>query len=105
MLIEINTDNHLNVDKQWIQDTKAELEHTLERFAPYLTRVEVFFNNENKHQSDPKKIKCAIEARMKNHQPITVTEFSENMQLAMNGANQKIKRCLNDTIKKLSNNV
>lgn len=104
MQIEIHGNNHAEIDQPWIDSQKQHLAEQMERFADYLTRIEVFINEENNHNQGPKKQRCAMEARMKHHQPIAVTDFAETIQQAVNGASTKLKRCLNDHIEKLSEN-
>ena len=100
MQIEIHGNNHSEIDQAWIDYHKKHLAEQMDRFTGYLTRIEVFFNEESEHHQGPKKQRCSMEARMKHHQPIAVTDFAETLLQAMNGASSKLKRSLNDHIEK-----
>jgi len=101
MTIQFNADNNLTVHEGFREKLSTQLTDELTRFDEYITRLEVHLSDENgqKHGLDDKK--CLLEARVKNKQPIVVTAFAANYELAVADATEKLKRSLNSLIEKM----
>src|SRR5688572_19117728 len=64
MLIHVRTDNHIEGREQLASEVTKEVEAALGRFAPQLTRVEVYLADENSHKTSDNDKRCTIEARL-----------------------------------------
>ena len=100
MKIQINTDNNIQGSDKLTQETQAVVESVLERFAERITRVEVHLSDENGQKGGRDK-RCVMEARLQGMQPVAVTDQAENMDLAVNGAADKLKKLLDHELGRL----
>ena len=101
MQIQVNSDNHIQSSirlEEWVRTT---IESTLERYEEDLTRVEVHLRDENGDKPGPHDLRCQLEARPKGHQPISVTHKAENLELAIDGAAEKLEHALDHLFGKL----
>jgi ribosome-associated translation inhibitor RaiA len=80
----------------------AYINNLLQRFDPYLTRVEVHLTGENVRKPGPKDKRCVLEARAKRHQPLIVTNKSTDIEDAFSGAADKMHRQLETTYGRLA---
>ena len=101
MQIIVNTDNHINGHQKLSKEVEEQLYKALDRFTEYLTRVEVHLRDENGSKPGENDKCCLLEARIKNHQPIVVSEHASSISQATTGAIDKLKRSLSDTLEKL----
>lgn len=104
MQIQLNTDNHINGHQQLEQDIKSQLLKALGRFDEHITRLEIHLGDENSHKPGQNDKRCLLEARLKNYQPITVTDHAPSIQQAVTGAIEKLKRMLDNTLQRLNKN-
>lgn len=73
MQININSDNHIEMDERKLDFWKTEMSDSLSRFDSWVTRFEVHLTDENSHaKGGDDDIRCLIEARPKSHQPVSV---------------------------------
>ncbi len=100
MLIQVNTDNHVQGSQALIDRVQAEVGATLERFADRITRVEVHLGDDNgpKHGAGDKR--CSIEARPAGHSPISASHQSSDLDEAITGAIEKLERVLDRSFDK-----
>ncbi|AMB84409.1 ribosomal subunit interface protein [Pseudomonas agarici] len=101
MQIQVNSDNHIQGSlrlKEWVRTT---IESALERYEQDLTRVEIHLKDENGDKPGPHDMRCQIEARPKNHQPISVTHKADTLEQAIDGAAIKLERALEHLFGKL----
>jgi ribosomal subunit interface protein len=87
---------------EWIGST---IEERLERFDDFLTRVEVHVSDENAQKAGADDKRCQIEARPKGHQALSVTHKAESLQLAIDGAAEKMRHALETLVGKLETKV
>ena len=59
MQVQINSDNNISMHTKLSDSIGAYINNVLQRFAPYLTRVEVHLTDENSKKSRTKKINDA----------------------------------------------
>lgn len=100
MQVQVNS-NHIpgSVElHEWVGTT---VEDRLERFDDFLTRVEVHVSDENAQKAGADDKRCQIEARPKGLQPISVTHKAESLELALDGAVDKLENALNHQFGKL----
>jgi ribosome-associated translation inhibitor RaiA len=101
MQIQVNSDNHVQSSirlEEWVRTT---IESTLERYEEDLTRVEVHLGDENGDKPGPHDLRCQLEARPKGHQPISVTHKADTLELAIEGAAEKLEHALEHLYGKL----
>jgi hypothetical protein len=82
MQIQFNTDNNIEGYQQLEQDISGQLNKSLARFDEYITRLEVHISDENSHKSGQKDRRCLLEARLKKHQPLAVSNNAPTTQQA-----------------------
>lgn len=101
MQIQINTDNHVNGHERMETYFTEIIEKSLKRFEDKITRIEVHIGDENSKKSGPADKRCNIEARIAGMQPVAVTNHSDTIEKAVDGALDKIKKLLDTTFDKL----
>jgi ribosome-associated translation inhibitor RaiA len=102
MQIQINTDSNIEGDAELVQQIKAVVRNSLERFSEQITRVEIHLsdeNSENKFGTDDKR--CLLETRLAGLQPISVSDQAATLEQAVDGAVEKLKRSLDSTLGRL----
>ena len=62
MQVQINSDNNISMHGRLSDSIGAYINNLLQRFDPYLTRVEVHLTGENVKKSGPKDKRCVLEA-------------------------------------------
>ena len=99
MQIQLNTGRNINFHETPAADISGILENTLSRFSDHITRLEVHLSDEN---SDKKvghdAMRCMMEARLEGHQPLAVTYQAASLNLAVNGAADKLARVIQNTL-------
>ncbi len=102
MQIQINTDRNIEGDAELVQQIKAVISDSLDRFSKQVTRVEVHLSDQN---SDKKcgneDIRCLLEARLAGLQPISVSDSAATSERAVDGAVAKLTRSLDSTLGRL----
>ena len=103
MQIQINPGNNVESYQYVASEVEARLTKKLQRFEEYITRIEVHVEDDHLKTSQKEK-RCLLEARIKHHQPVVVSDTAPSFNEAINGAIDKLKRSLDSTIGRLSNN-
>lgn len=98
MQIQINTDHNIEGSEALSVHIREVVEHALNHHSEHITRVEVHLTDENGPKSDPQDIRCAMEARLEHHQPLTVTDESTSVHQAIEGAAEKLKHLVEHTL-------
>lgn len=104
MIIQVNTDNHIEGKEDLTSYITNLFNEKLKRFDSQLTRIEVHLSDENsggKSGADDKK--CNIEARLQNVDPIFASAQSDELAKAIHECLQKIKRGIEHQIDKVKN--
>ena len=102
MLIQINTDKNIEGGEALSMQVEASIEATLGRFREQLTRIEVHLSDENGQKSGSEDKKCVMEARPAGMQPLAVTHKAGSVDLAIDGAADKLERLLDSTFRRLN---
>jgi ribosome-associated translation inhibitor RaiA len=102
MQVQINSDNNISMHGRLSDSIGAYINNLLQRFDPYLTRVEVHLTGENVKKSGPKDKRCVLEARAKRRQSLVVTNKSTDIEDAFSGAAAKMHRQLETTYGRLA---
>lgn len=101
MLIEVNTDDNIEGDADLTTQVQAVVERKLSRFAQQITRVEVHLGDVNSHKGGDKDKRCMMEARLEGYPPLAVTEQAPSLNLAVDGAVDKLWRRLDSALGRL----
>jgi ribosome-associated translation inhibitor RaiA len=104
LIIQVNTDSNINGNKELAQQIKTVVRNSLERFDGQITRVEVHLSDENsdkKFGTEDKR--CLLEARLARLHPLAVSHHAATMELAVDGAVNKLMRSIDATLGKLDN--
>ncbi|MBE7376772.1 HPF/RaiA family ribosome-associated protein [Pseudomonas lopnurensis] len=101
MQIQVHSDNHIEGSARLVDWVSASVASKLDRFDDELTRVVVHLNDENGEKAGAHDKRCQIEARPKGLQPISVTHKAESLELAIDGAVDKLANALNHQFGKL----
>lgn len=104
MLIQVNTDNHISGKASLQEWVRGEIEGAFDRFAPQLTRVEVFLADLNSHkpaQNDQHDKQCTLEARWAGLDPIAVSKTADTVEVALGAAIDAMVITLDSRMEKL----
>lgn len=94
MQIQVHSDNHIEGSARLADWVSASVAGKLDRYDDELTRVVVHLNDENGDKAGAHDKRCQIEARPKGLQPISVTHKAESLELAIDGAVDKLSNAL-----------
>ena len=96
MQIQVNTDSHVEGNAELTSEVESIVQQALGRFGDRITRVEVFFSDENSSEKSGERDKrCVIEARLGGLQPITVSHQGSSLDQALLGAAGRLEKTLN----------
>jgi ribosome-associated translation inhibitor RaiA len=103
MQVQINSDSNIAMHGKLSDAIGAYINNLLQRFDPYLTRVEVNLRGDKSAKKlGPQGKRCVLEARAKRHQPLVVTNKSADIDAAFAGAAVKMHRQLETTYGRLA---
>jgi ribosome-associated translation inhibitor RaiA len=102
MKVQINSDNNISMNCRLSDSIGAYINNLLQRFDPYLTRVEVHLTGENVKKTGPQDKRCVLEARAKRHQSLIATNKATDIEDAFSGAAEKMHRQLETTYGRLA---
>lgn len=90
MLVQINSDNRIDVGSDRIEPLEARLTDRLGRFADRLTRVEVHLSDSDGDRNGPDSILAVIEARPSGDRPVSVSGTGGDVDGAFAAALRKL---------------
>ena len=93
MQIQINSDHHISASPAVAARIQELVRGTLERYSDRITRVEVHLNDLNSVKGGTDK-RCLMEARLGGLGPVAANHEAENLDLAINGAMEKLERAI-----------
>jgi ribosome-associated translation inhibitor RaiA len=96
--IQINTDGNIEGDERLAAQVKRTVESALGRNSDHITRVEVHMSDVNSHKSGYDDKRCMMEASIKGHHPISVTDRAATMDQAVDGAADKLTSLIESTL-------
>lgn len=100
MQIQVNTDHHVQGGDLLRQHVEGLLNDSLNSFKDQVTRVEVYISDENSHKGGGDDLRCTMEARIRGLKPIAVTHHAKNINVAIDGATDRITRTVRKTVEK-----
>ena len=98
MQIQVNTSNGVENKDALERWANEQIRQSLDRFSADVTRVEMHLSDENHDRSGAGDKRCAMEARVAGHHPVTVTHHAPSTDEAFRGATDKLKRALDSTL-------
>ena len=101
MTIQINTDKTISGEERSNDFFKTQIAEALKRFESHITRIEVHLKDENGKKEGFNKISCMLEARLEGRQPIAITNQANTIDLAVNGAVEKVKTAIESILGKI----
>ncbi len=101
MQIQINTDHTIEGHEALADQIRGVVKNALSRMADHITRVEVHLSDESGPKSREKNKRCIMEALLEARQPVAVTDDAATVDLAVNGAADKLARLIEHTLGKL----
>lgn len=102
MLIQVNTDRNITGGDALAKWVETAVDKTLQRFKDHITRVEAHISDENSQKGGADDKRCVLEARVAGIKPITVRHEAPNVQLAVDGALEQLKRALDSTLGRIN---
>ena len=103
MNIEIRTDKNIQNSDRLITYVRAELNAGFERHNDRITHFSVHLSDENGAKGGADDIHCMIEARPAGLKPVVVNHRGHNIDTAIHGAIDRLKRSLEHIIEKTEN--
>jgi hypothetical protein len=94
MIIQINSDNHIHTNVEFSNRISDAAKSGLKRFEGNLSRVDIYFADENKAKRGIEDKKCTIEAKLTMFHPEAVSFKADTLDEAFNGAMEKLKHLL-----------
>jgi ribosome-associated translation inhibitor RaiA len=101
MQIQTNTDHNIPGREALTAHVNKVLSNALSHFRERVTRVEVHLSDENGPKGGEADMRCAMEARLGNLQPIAITHAAATLHQAIGGAANKLARLVGHSLARL----
>jgi len=98
MIIQLNTDHNIDGNLELEAYVNDSIDRKLGRFSDRLSRIEVHFKDTNGDKSGIRDKHCTLEARIKGRKPTAVTNEAPTVELALQGAVEKLKTHLDNVL-------
>ena len=104
MQVQINSDNTIAMQNSLSDSIGSYINNVLQRFEPYLTRVDVHLTGENLRTPErgPVETRCLLEVRPKHHGSLVASSEATDIDTAFSIAAKKMHRLLDNTFGRLS---
>ena len=103
MNIEIRTDKNIQNSERLITYVRDELNQEFQRHSERITHFSVHISDENGDKGGGDDIRCMVEAKAAGLKPVVVTHKAKNIDLALHGAIDRVKRSLEHVLEKNEN--
>lgn len=101
MFVQVVTDNHITGREALVEKVEASVNDSLRRFAAQITSVQVHLADENSHKKGDNDKACTLEARLAGLQPVAATERAGDLDVAIDGALDKLVALLDRKLGRL----
>ncbi|ESK38786.1 ribosomal subunit interface protein [Acinetobacter nectaris CIP 110549] len=101
MNIEIRTDKNIKNSERLINYVREELLEKFHRYGEKITHFSVHLSDENAAKGGDDDLRCMIEARPAGLKPVAVSYKAANVDAAIHGALDRLKRSLEHLFDKL----
>lgn len=98
MNVQVNSGHDVHCSEEYIKQIENTVIGSLERFRNALTRVEVFFGDENGAKSGANDKRCTVTAKMSHHDTFAATGHGEVYDVALDIALDKMVRVIDSKI-------
>ena len=102
MQIQINSDHHIVASPELATRIQSLVRDTLDRYSDRITRVEVHLNDLNGVKNGNNDKRCLMEARLSGLGPVDVNHEADNVELAIDGAMEKLERAIEHKLGKVA---
>ena len=103
MNIEIRTDKNIQNSERLIDYVRAELNQEFQWHSERITHFSVHLSDENGDKGGDDDIRCMIEAKPAGLKAVVVNHRGHNLDTAIHGAIDRLKRSLEHVIEKKEN--
>ncbi|WOE30947.1 MULTISPECIES: HPF/RaiA family ribosome-associated protein [unclassified Acinetobacter] len=100
MNIEIRTDKNIQNSERLISYVRDELNQEFQRYSEKITNFSVHFSDENGAKGGDDDIQCMLEAHPAGLKPVVVRHRGHNIDTAIHGAIDRLKRSLEHVFEK-----
>jgi ribosome-associated translation inhibitor RaiA len=102
VIVQIHTDNYIESSEHLTAQVESLVASAVERFADRISRVQVHLGDENSSSKGGANDKrCMMEVRLDGRPPVAVTHQAPTLELAMNGAADKLQRSIASMLERL----
>ena len=103
MQIQFNTDHNIHGHESMALQAETILRGALEHYSNQITRVEIHLSDENSDKKiGPADVRCMLEARIANQQPVAVHDQAASVSQALEGAATKLRSSIESRLGRLS---
>lgn len=102
MLVQVNTDNHIQGREDLARYVEGVVRDGLGHFTEQVTRVEVHLRDVNSGKGGSDDKQCTMEVRPEGRPPMAATASSDNLRDAINGATDKLRSSLETVYGKMA---
>jgi ribosome-associated translation inhibitor RaiA len=99
--IQVNSDHHIKGDERMNEIVTGLVTDAVGHYADRITRVEVHLNDVNGAKHGERDKRAMMEARIGGLAPIAVTNEADSLELAMEGAAEKLARAIERALGRL----
>lgn len=99
MQVQINTGHHIVGDEAAAEQMRDTVQESLSLVRDSITRVEVHVSDQDgSARSVGEEMRCMMEARLEGREPVAVTHSATTVDLAIEGAAEKLARMIQRTL-------
>jgi len=98
MKVQINTNKNVDSNESFAAYIRGTVEAVLDRSKDVISRVEVHVSDESGHKRGHNDKRCMMEARIEGIQPIAISHHAETLDLAIDGAAEKLNSLIEGTL-------
>jgi ribosome-associated translation inhibitor RaiA len=102
MQVQVRTNSSIHGSDSLTNTVESVVTGAVRRWSPRITRVEVHLSDINRHKGGSDDKRCLMEARLGGLQPIAVTHQAGTLPEAIDGAAEKLKKSLENTLGRLN---
>ena len=103
MNIEIRTDKNIKNSERLITYVRDELNQEFQRHSERITQFSVHISDENGDKGGGDDIQCMVEVKAAGLKPVVVKHKAKNIDLALHGAIERVRRSLEHVLEKTEN--
>jgi hypothetical protein len=102
MQVQVHTDSSIHGSETLAHAVETTVHGAVRRWETRITRIEAHLSDVNRHKGGADDKRCMLEARVGGLQPIAVTHMAGTLPEAVDGAADKLKKALENTLGRLN---